>query len=708
MLPGMLRQDRRISTEDKDSQTTCAQSLVQKVLILCQSFIQMLLDGANMNDDFLKYLLYKNDITDRDLQVMEKDGAVHISFTGTDITTNRQSLVKLTENLSKVLCTDSSKTFESYIPTSFTDNVKNTLEGSVRDCENNISIHEEKRVQEGVVTEEIENDDTVASKNETEGTIGNECTKDLDESPLHDSENNISIHKKRVQEGVVTEDADNDDSVASENETRATISNECKDLDESPSHDSEYNINIHKKKRVQEGVVVDDADNDGCFASENETGATIGNKCKDLDESPLHDIPNTGFHKRKGVQEGVVFDDVDDDDSVASKNETGATIAKDCKDFDESPVHVSENRFDFYERKEVQEDDDSVLTLKTSEDETGANIGTKHFFELSESSGEEEFVASTSSNKKGYRDHDTSNDESGDSVVSFCGSDSEIDNGSECNSNDESEDSVVSFRDSDVDSEFDNGSGASPNEEDCTFENTKTIVLRKHELLNKDYKDIIRRRSTLTKKVAVVYKDTKNVTKFIQCDSVSEAKNRAFNLKDILRDPFSVVLIKVTGKKSPSTICQKRTKLNFSKAGQQETPCIRGTLHTAPNAEQCEFPMLFYIDTGADSGSVGYNYNILKNSVLTVCQINDSLEPAILCKVTSDTITGEVVQEFDIDKDSKWNAIGLSILKNYITYLDLKNGKLLVRKHEDVTVQETEETIQATFKKNIVSNPSLQ
>ena len=706
MLSGTVRQERRISTEDKDSQPKCAQSLVQKVLVQCHSFIQMLLEGANMNDDCLKYLLCKNDIIDRDLQVMEKDGAVHISFTGTDITTNRQSLVKLTENLSKVLCIDSSKTFETYIPTSFTDNVKKTLDGSIRDCENNVSIHE-KRVQEGVVTEETENDDTVTSENETEGTIGNEC-KDLDESPLHDSENNISTHKKkRVQEGVVTEDADNHDSIASENETGATISNKCKDLDESPSHDSEYNINIHKKKRVQEGVVIDDADNDDSFASENETGATIGNKCKDLDESPLHDIiPNTGFHKKKGVQEGVVFDDVDDDDSVASKNETGATIAKDCKDFDESPVHVSENRFDFYERKEVQEDDDSVLTLKTSEDETGANIGTKHFFELSESSGEEEFVASTSSNKKGYRDHDTSNDESGDSVVSFCGSDSEIDNGSECNSNDESEDSVVSFRDSDVDSEFDNGSGASPNEEDCTFEKFKNIVLEQHEeLLNKDYED---KRSTLTKKVAVVYKDTKNVTKFIQCDSVSEANNQAFNLKDILKDPFSVVLIKETGKKSPSTICQKRAKLNFSKAGQQETPYFHGTLHIAPNAEQCEFPMLFYIDTGADSGSVGYNYNILKNSILTVCQINDSLEPAILCKVTSDTITGEVVQVFDIGQDSKWNAIGLSILKNYITYLDFKNDKLLVRKHEDVTVQETEETIQATFKKNIVSNPSLQ
>ena len=525
MLPGTVRQDRRISAEDEDSQTKCAQSLVQGVLVLCHSFIQMLLDGANMNDDCLKYLLLcKNDITDRDLQVMEKDGAVHISFIGTDITTNCQSLVKLAENLSKVPCIDSSKTFESYIPviTSFTDNVKKTLDGSIRDCENNVSIHEEKRVQEGVVTEETENDDTVTSENETEGTIGNEC-KDLDESPLHDSENNISTHKKkrvqegvvtedavnddsvasenetgatisneckdldespshdsennisthgkkRVQEGVVTEDAVNDDSVASENEAGATISNECKDLDESPSHDSEYNINIHRKKRVQEWVVIDDADNDDCFASENETGATIGNKCKDLDESPLHDvIPNIDFHNRKGVQEGVVFDDVDDDDSVASENETGGTIAKDCKDFDESPVHVSENRFDFYERKDVQEDDDSVLTLETSEDETGANICRKYFFDLSESSGEEEFVASTSSNKKGYRDHDTSDDESEDSVV---------------------------FR---LGSEFDNGSGASPNEEDCTFENTKKIVLQQYEeLLNKDYEDM---RSTLTKKI---------------------------------------------------------------------------------------------------------------------------------------------------------------------------------------------------------------
>ena len=165
----------------------------------------------------------------------------------------------------------------------------------------------------------------------------------------------------------------------------------------------------------------------------------------------------------------------------------------------------------------------------------------------------------------------------------------------------------------------------------------------------------------------------------------------------------------MNGKESPNTVCRKKQKLNFSKAGgREDTPCIHGTLHTAPGAEHCKFPMLFYMDTGADSGSVGYNYNILKNSVLTACEINDSLEPAILCKVTSNTITGENVQEFDIDENPNWNAIGLSTLKNYITYLDFKNDKLLMRKHEDVTVQETEETTQVTFKKNIVSNLSLQ
>ena len=172
--------------------------------------------------------------------------------------------------------------------------------------------------------------------------------------------------------------------------------------------------------------------------------------------------------------------------------------------------------------------------------------------------------------------------------------------------------------------------------------------------------------------VDVAYIDSTGLFKKIANNSVNEAKLRAFNLKDVLRDPFPVVFIALDDKCSICTRSRKDLKVSFSEVVPKDSPIVRGSLHCTLNDKHCEFPMRFNLDTGADSGSVGYKYDIVKNFILTVDNINGHNEPAVLCKVSIDSIISEDVQVFDIDEDSNWNAIGLATLKKFKVILILK------------------------------------
>ncbi|CAB4027214.1 Hypothetical predicted protein, partial [Paramuricea clavata] len=178
-----------------------------------------------------------------------------------------------------------------------------------------------------------------------------------------------------------------------------------------------------------------------------------------------------------------------------------------------------------------------------------------------------------------------------------------------------------------------------------------------------------------------------------------EANGAAYSLEDISKDPFPVVCIKNNDKSTAVSLKQMKESCS-TKVGQKETPSMRGTLHNVRSEEQGGFPLSFKLDTGADSGSVGYNYQIIKNFILTVARtINAEPEPAILCKVESDTIARGGVQVFDIDEDPDWNAIGLSTLQNYGIFLNFKSGRVVIGKHDDVTVDDSEKEVRVTFKK---------
>ncbi len=246
-------------------------------------------------------------------------------------------------------------------------------------------------------------------------------------------------------------------------------------------------------------------------------------------------------------------------------------------------------------------------------------------------------------------------------------------------------------------------------QEEYSWERFKKIVLNKYEDLKRYYEENVESFKDMELPVVILYTDTNGVVKDVNCASISEARLKANSLQDISKDSFPVVLISTTDHKFPNIVSRKRMvqKFNYdssSKVGEEETPSLAGTLQTPPGREPFEFQMLFYLDTSADTGSVGYNYHIIKHFILTVENINGSLEPAILCNFNSAKITTEEVLIFDVDEHPNWNAIGLCVLKNYRIYLDIRNRRVEIGRHEDVTENESDETFEVVFKKDIVVN----
>ena len=113
--------------------------------------------------------------------------------------------------------------------------------------------------------------------------------------------------------------------------------------------------------------------------------------------------------------------------------------------------------------------------------------------------------------------------------------------------------------------------------------------------------------------------------------------------------------------------------------------------------------------TTTDEGSIGFDESLLKNFTFTVDAINEteSYEPAVLCKFTTECTEPQDVHVFDVDKDPDWNAIGLPLLEKCVVFFDMKNNKCLLRKHEDVIIEETEEGRKISIVEKRVTRVSL-
>jgi hypothetical protein len=439
------------------------------------------------------------------------------------------------------------------------------------------------------------------------------------------------------------------------------------DLDESPSHDSENNT-IPKIGRTSKAVVTEES----CASSRDEHNSNSSSvACNDnanddgspdKQGSPPHDSENHNI-----VTKGVVTKDVDSGNSATSKSETGETILAESvnhhvvnkgipEGIDSDNSHIEE-RGKPHESSGNEEDSASLLTESSAEE---SNLDSSSSISVSDSE--------------------------------LCSSDSpQIETGT--NGSDESSEDEESGTSSQNESD-----GTDVISEGYPFERFKDRVVRISKRLDKHYTD---KQSELKEKceAVVIYLTDKGQFKELRCKSRTEAKREAFNSSDIRKSKFPVVLIKTTDKSSAFRESRKQVKANSSKVGQIKSPTICGTLHTASGQKQGEFcDIEFQIDTGADTGSVGYNCKIVKDSILTVCVINGNLEPGILGKVTSDVITGDEILVLDVDEDPNWNAIGLETLRNYPIFMDIKNGKVLMGKHEDVTINTQEKTTVVKFK----------
>ena len=464
----------------------------------------------------------------------------------------------------------------------------------------------------------------------------------------------------------------------------------ARDLCESPSCGSENNIKVNSA------------------VSESEVKAKIPRQCKRRDASLSHD-PANKIHER-GIQEGVVLDDDDFKslaDPIPDNFENEAVSNKALDESDRNEESSFQNKFFSKTFKNSFGSSSSASSPHDSPDEDPNDdlqrgLGdifhdvyhTNHVNAYFDNLDNKAVPVSNKALDEPHR-----NEESSFQNKFF----SKRFENSSYSSNSSSASSPHNSSDEDPNDDPHVSRGFFSSGERYSFEKFKKKILQEHEKLEKYYNKI---QSTLKCKAVVVYVDSiQGDFSLIRCNSRSEANDLAFGLKEaILKDPFAVVLIKTTAKNSGNKISKKQLKVkSVCKVGQENSPTVFGALHTARDQEQCDFPMKLNLDTGADSGSIGYKYDTVKNFILTAATINGCLEPAVLCKVSIGNIMGEKVQVFDIDEDPNWNAIGLGTLKNYVICVDFKTPKVIMANYEDVVTNETDETVEVTFPKNVIS-----
>ena len=250
---------------------------------------------------------------------------------------------------------------------------------------------------------------------------------------------------------------------------------------------------------------------------------------------------------------------------------------------------------------------------------------------------------------------------------------------------------------------FDDTMKAPTLQEEPNYERFSDIVVNKYKILGKYYSDGNVSENDKQHPFLLLYCDKNRVVKAVGCNSVNEALKQASTLCDISENPFPVVFIASTDerkKASSPSVPKRMVKKCGSKIGTEDSPSQVATLMVPEGREPFEVQLLFYLDTGADSGSVGFNLHIIRHFVLTVENINDKLKPAIICEIRVGNHVDADIHVFDVDEHPNWNAISLAVLKKYRMYIDFKNNKVELGRHENVAEVETKDSLQVTFKRD--------
>ena len=691
-LPGQDLTINHLFLTDKDLGKRCAKLFVKQISYQHKLFIQTMKD--------LNLLWHESDASDRDLQVIENDGIACISVKGRECVINCESLVKLTDELLKVTGFDKLPLLGGKV-------------GREVDDESDI-FRENSTVNENKTTQHCEDLDSLSSTHSSETDVssqgfvvinGLDCVNDgnsIDHCVNSNSDNSKSSESERKKDRLVDDESDISDN-CNFSKLTPVIENEatqdCEDLDSLSTHSSETDVSSQgfvNDEHASDYFVNSNSGNSESDASDGKEGRVVDGESVSSesiifseltsvsDDKPTQDSKDLDSLSFKHTSEtdissqGFVDDDNASDYSVNSSSENSES--------DESEGHVG---------NVVDDKSDSSESVIFPELPPFSKNKTKLDCEL----------LSTDRFKTDISSQDFANDDNA--------SDYSVNSNSDNSESDESEGNVGRV----VDEESDSGESvvfrepSPPISENMTTQDCEAYkgnnksslsqsqsvsaslyekgytfmsetVLQKYDKLRQYY---LKNRSSLKGNVVIVYTSTAGVIKTVSCATNLEARQKAYSLHDVLKDPFPVVFIWANKiEQNSSTVCQEKT------------PSILGTLHS----EQREFPHFrFYIDTGADEGSVGFNPDIIKDFVFTVANINGSLEPAVLCKFTSECTESEDVHVFDVDKESGWNAIGFSHLEKCVLFLDMKNNICLLRKHKDVTRWETEEETKIIFKK---------
>lgn len=185
-------------------------------------------------------------------------------------------------------------------------------------------------------------------------------------------------------------------------------------------------------------------------------------------------------------------------------------------------------------------------------------------------------------------------------------------------------------------------------------------------------------------KHCLIYKEQDGTIKHRFFVDKTQALNWCYKNKKSMEKDLPVILTTNRYDSSPSAHRQKK-KARKAVVGREASPNVKAVLRV-PWACGTSEPKLmdFFMDTGADGGSVGYDCKVLQGFVFSMEEIEDGEKPVVFGQISIKECNFEEIQSFDVDRDPAWNALGMEQIKHFDVYLSHeKEMSALINVHVD-------------------------
>ena len=206
------------------------------------------------------------------------------------------------------------------------------------------------------------------------------------------------------------------------------------------------------------------------------------------------------------------------------------------------------------------------------------------------------------------------------------------------------------------------------------------------------------------KKQLLIYKEQDGTIKHKFFLNKAQALNWSYENKKTMKQYLPVIL---TTKRYNSTQSRKK-KVGKAVVGTEPSPNVKAFLRIPYGTSESN-SRDFFIDTGADGGSVGYDCKVLQCFIFSMEEIENEEMPVVFGQISIQERDFEEIQSFDIDRDPNWNALGMEQIKHFHSmYHCVEKDITVLLNPDDVLIKDSGAYIEIMIRIENVQVPHRQ